>query len=68
MSKRRLVLMLALGAVLAGCSAGPHVRSTKPPRMGKPAPDFTLKDLDGRPVVLSDLRGKVVLLAYWAVG
>jgi cytochrome c biogenesis protein CcmG/thiol:disulfide interchange protein DsbE len=32
----------------------------------KPAPEFTLPDLDGRPVKLSDLRGKVVLLFYWA--
>ena len=29
------------------------------------APDFTLKDLDGRPMSLSDFRGKVVLLNFW---
>jgi peroxiredoxin len=32
----------------------------------KPAPAFTLPDLDGRQVSLADLRGKVVLLFYWA--
>ena len=33
---------------------------------GQPAPDFTLKDLDDRPVSLSQFKGKVVLLDFWA--
>ena len=35
-------------------------------KMGESAPDFQLQDLDGRLVALSDLRGKVVLLNFWA--
>ena len=35
-------------------------------KAGLPAPDFVLNDLDGRPVRLSDLRGKVVLIEFWA--
>jgi cytochrome c biogenesis protein CcmG/thiol:disulfide interchange protein DsbE len=31
-----------------------------------PAPDFTLNTFDGPPITLSDLRGKVVLLNFWA--
>ncbi len=30
------------------------------------APDFTLKDLDDQPIVLSDYLGKVVVLNFWA--
>jgi len=34
--------------------------------MGKIAPDFTLQDLKGRQISLSDFKGKVVLLDFWA--
>src|SRR3970040_1941280 len=33
---------------------------------GKPAPDFSLTLFDGRTVRLSDFRGKVVFLNFWA--
>ena len=33
---------------------------------GKPAPDFSLTLFDGRSVRLSDFRGKVVFLNFWA--
>jgi thiol-disulfide isomerase/thioredoxin len=31
-----------------------------------PTPGVTLKDLDGQPITLRDLRGKVVFLNFWA--
>lgn len=35
--------------------------------IGRTAPDFTLADMDtGQPLSLRDLRGKVVVLNYWA--
>jgi peroxiredoxin len=35
-------------------------------KLGELAPNFQLRDLNGRMVALSDLRGKVVLLNFWA--
>ena len=34
------------------------------PKPGRPAPDFTLQDADGRPVSLADFRGKAVVLHF----
>jgi len=35
-------------------------------RLGKPAPKIDAKDVDGEPVSLADLKGKVVLVDFWA--
>lgn len=40
--------------------------SAAEPRVGEPAPDFRLTLVDGSHVQLSDLRGKVVVLNFWA--
>jgi thiol-disulfide isomerase/thioredoxin len=40
--------------------------SVGPLRRGAVAPDFTLTDLDGRPIRLSDWRGRPVLINFWA--
>jgi thiol-disulfide isomerase/thioredoxin len=34
--------------------------------LGKPAPEMAGEDLDGLPMKLSDFRGKVVLISFWA--
>jgi thiol-disulfide isomerase/thioredoxin len=35
-------------------------------KVGDAAPDFRVKTLDGKPLKLSDFRGKYVLLDFWA--
>ena len=34
--------------------------------IGETAPDFTLKDLEGKDVSLKDFKGKVVFINFWA--
>ena len=60
-----LVLALLLPPAVA---AAPDFASLQiqPYESPKPAPAFTLPDLQGRQVSLASLRGKVVLLFYWA--
>jgi len=38
----------------------------RPPVVGSPAADFTLADLEGRTQSLSQFRGKIVLVNFWA--
>src|SRR5262249_55416203 len=44
----------------------PGMTESVSPLVGKPAQDFTLSDLSGRKQRLSALKGKVVLLDFWA--
>lgn len=64
-----IFIVVVVAAVLArrsfwrstGSPSG-STRSTQKPL----APDFTLSQLDGKPLTLSSYRGKVVLLDFWA--
>jgi thiol-disulfide isomerase/thioredoxin len=42
------------------------VKAKKGTALGGEAPDFTLTDLNGKTTKLSDLKGKIVILDFWA--
>jgi peroxiredoxin len=59
---KKLASILAVFGVMTfwGCNGG-----AAPPKIGTVAPDFTVQDVD-RKVTLSELRGKTVVLNFWA--
>jgi thiol-disulfide isomerase/thioredoxin len=70
---KKCLLFLGLAAVgLAGCK--PHSASPPQPKedavaageIGSHLPDFSVEDLQGRKISSAQLRGKVVLIDFWA--
>jgi thiol-disulfide isomerase/thioredoxin len=78
--KKSLLVIIAVVAVIAATYLADH--ATRQPRKGvlsvsagnsaanpkaaKPAPEVTLKDLDGKDLSLAQYKGKVVLVNFWA--
>ena len=66
------VIVLFLGLVAVGLAVGVHapdsvpLAAAKPAALRKPMPDFVLPTLSGQRWVLSQHRGHVVLLNFWA--
>jgi peroxiredoxin len=61
-----VVAMAILAAVLASASCSASAGLEQVPAPGRPAPDFELQSLDGQTISLRDLRGRPVLLNFWA--
>ena len=73
-------VLLVLGLALTGCNrsktttsaqgSAPLPRGAEEPaatlNVGDPAPEIEGEDLDGKKFKLSDYRGKVVFLDFWA--
>jgi len=65
----RILSALLLATLLTSCAGGDLTNPPAyglPPKVGQAAPDFTQNDPDGNPIVLSSLRGRVVVVDFWA--
>ncbi len=67
------VFLLLTLLLLSGCdnststtASAPAQVTSKQGLIGQTAPDFTLKDVSGQKISLSQYRGKVVILNFWA--
>lgn len=67
---KRIAYLLALVLLVSSTACSRRDSGTAPnstaPVVQKPAPDVTVTALNGSSVKLSDLKGKVVLLNFWA--
>ena len=70
MTLLRVTIVVSLVVWLPACTLierhGTEKATVKSGQDRKPAPEFSLKDADGRTVTLADYKGKVVLLNFWA--
>ncbi len=66
MNSLRILLLLISVLLAAGCTLSPLPPSTPTVARAEVAPDFQLTTLSGEPIRLADLRGRYVLINFWA--
>lgn len=67
MTARPAALIVPVALLVAALLLGLwYYQAQSATRAGFPAPDFTLRDLTGKPYRLGDLRGRIVFLNVWA--
>lgn len=55
------IIALFCMVLIGACTATEDVKV-----LAGPAPNFTLEDISGKPISLSDVKGKVVIVDFWA--
>lgn len=58
---RNLIVVFFCLVLIGACSTADDVKV-----LAGPAPDFMLEDISGKSLSLSDIRGKVVIVDFWA--
>jgi thiol-disulfide isomerase/thioredoxin len=72
MLRKRLLFLILAALGLVGCSQHPTSRPQPNQdviaagEIGSRLPEFSVKDLQGHQISSADLRGKVVLIDFWA--
>jgi len=62
----QVIVVVAVLAIIAFFAYGLRFRGDPGPQIGQPAPPFSLTTFDGRQIALNDLKGKVVVVNFWA--
>jgi thiol-disulfide isomerase/thioredoxin len=65
-AERRAAIAAEQGELVPTTSANGDTTGLVTPLEGKPAPAFTLPDLNGKRVSLADFHGKPLLINFWA--
>lgn len=60
------IAVIGLALLLTACDSSPQKGAAPVVQPDAVAPDFSLADLSGNSVSLSDYRGKVVIVNFWA--
>jgi len=64
--KKRLIGLGVFALVISGLFLTARPLLSQGGLLGKPAPSFTVTSLDGKTISLNSLKGKVVVLNFWA--
>jgi peroxiredoxin len=62
----QIILLLCFLTIISACQDKKKPGTLVVPKIGQEAPDFTLPNVGNDSTKLSDLRGKLVLIDFWA--
>jgi len=68
MPQKTILMIIVFLSSLTGLAKASRLTTAKDslPVLNRPAPEFRLKDTEGKIVSLSDFKGKVVVIDFWA--